>query len=860
MLNKLRILFILFVSVSITSSNHAFAITNIVDANFSGLTVWNKEGSPYILNDNVYIPDGSQLRIDSGVTVMSASSSDPYSITVDGDLMIAGRSDDPVILDGLGQIYTSGSNIDISNATFNNTGIHLWRSTTTLSDIRVINSNIGITVRGSILNADRIILNNNRIGLASYPILDNPVLMLIKTKIAHANEGELNTDHNIINISNSEIYGNKDYGLLNLAENIVQARNTWWGSSDGPRAALSGSGDRISGLVNFDPWTKKDMASTSECCSNVLFIPGIEASRLYKDSISSKGTTTNNLWEPNRNLDVTKLFLNESGQSIDSSIYTKDIIDLAYSNIFNVKRIYKGFVTMMNGVVAENIINSWTPFPYDWRLSASEIVNSRTKLASTTVSLIDTTISLANSSKTGKVKIVAHSNGGIVAKLLVKELTNLGKANLIDGVVTIGTPELGTPQAIPAILHGYNQSILSGLILSENVARNLSKYSIGAMGLLPSRKFFDFGSPKDVIIDNYSLESRIINSYDKFIDFITNNKFSKKLTSDTDTPILLSSSLINKAEQIHSSIDQWRLPSTTNFISFIGWGLPTTNGVKYERDKHCRQKDITKCDIAYSAILSNAGDGTVVADSKSNLASSTVYINLKNINDDSDQGIEHANILESEEVLSEIKDKITDNESKTSNERYFTSVEPVDNDKWLTVKLYSPVDIHIYDSKGRHTGIVNNPDPSKGIFKYEKGIPRSFYADFGKIKMISVPYNANNEIVLEGSGNGNFTLDAEITQNSIVLASTTFEEIPVTPALNAVLDISTSTDNFKTNTKIIVDNNGDGITEYIIDSEDSMKIKPELRHSHNKYERKITRLTNSKTRRTRGIRLIDSLR
>src|SRR3989344_8543473 len=82
--------------------------------------------------------------------------------------------------------------------------------------------------------------------------------------------------------------------------------------------------------------------------SNVLFIPGLEASRLYEPT---GGGGEDQLWEPNRNADVDLLhFLDNNGQKIDPSIYTGDIIKEV--NIIGTN-IYKSFSNMMDGLVVQ---------------------------------------------------------------------------------------------------------------------------------------------------------------------------------------------------------------------------------------------------------------------------------------------------------------------------------------------------------------------------------------------------------------------------------------------------------------------------------------------------------------------------
>jgi hypothetical protein len=321
------------------------------------------------------------------------------------------------------------SGVDINYAIFNKNSLNLWQSTTSISNSIIKNSSVGIKVFGSRVDINNSKLIYNQIGLVSYPILDNPVLMFLKPKIAYAGSDK-DLKHNIIYIFNSIITNNLNFGIQNLANNIIEASNNWWGSENGPRKSNTGEGDRITDLINFSPWKTKDPDKTNICCSNVLFIPGIEASRLYSGN--------NTLWEPNRNGDVVKLFLNDQGKSINNSIYTKDIIESAFSNVFNIERIYKSFIAMMNGVVAEKHINSWLAFPYDWRMSIEDVVYGKTKFATSSVSLIDSVIELARGSKNGKVAIIAHSNGGLVAKLLVKALSEINKEDLIDQVIMIG--------------------------------------------------------------------------------------------------------------------------------------------------------------------------------------------------------------------------------------------------------------------------------------------------------------------------------------------------------------------------------------------------------------------------------------
>ncbi|MDP2816562.1 MAG: hypothetical protein Q8O19_07780, partial [Rectinemataceae bacterium] len=81
---------------------------------------------------------------------------------------------------------------------------------------------------------------------------------------------------------------------------------------------------------------------TTNCFSNVLFLPGIEASRLYRPDYSG-GTVR--LWEPDTDSDVRDLYMNPDGTSANFDIYTKDIMSEAYGTL----GIYQSFLADLNG-------------------------------------------------------------------------------------------------------------------------------------------------------------------------------------------------------------------------------------------------------------------------------------------------------------------------------------------------------------------------------------------------------------------------------------------------------------------------------------------------------------------------------
>ena len=75
----------------------------------------------------------------------------------------------------------------------------------------------------------------------------------------------------------------------------------------------------------------------------MLFLPGLEASRLYKPDYSGG---VDNLWEPFGDGDAANLSMNLSGTSVRDDVYTRDVIGVAYMPSFG--NVYTSFISSMN--------------------------------------------------------------------------------------------------------------------------------------------------------------------------------------------------------------------------------------------------------------------------------------------------------------------------------------------------------------------------------------------------------------------------------------------------------------------------------------------------------------------------------
>ena len=162
--------------------------------------------------------------------------------------------------------------------------------------------------------------------------------------------------------------------------------------------------------------------------------------------------------------------------------------------------------------------------------------------------------------------IIAHSNGGLLAKALLVKLQEMkasGTNDLvdkIDNLILVAVPQIGTASAVPAIMHGYDQRIGWGWLLDEEHARELGRNMPSAYGLLPSQEyieqvsaspiaFVDNPAPSGVTTSFVDAYGNVIDSYSEYKDFIFGNEGRGQPAIDnTIRPIILSTDLFGQAE------------------------------------------------------------------------------------------------------------------------------------------------------------------------------------------------------------------------------------------------------------------------------------------------------------------------
>lgn len=567
--------------------------------------------------------------------------------------------------------------------------------------------------------------------------------------------------------------------------------------------------------------------------SNVLFLPGIESSGLYKKRSSSCVVNCEDqLWTPNADSDVQYLYMNPDGTSAHNDIYTRDIVNQYPTGPFSHADVYKTFGAYMDGLVASGTIAEWKPAPYDWRLSPKDLVNGGVVRNDGTISYTDTATSsymvnqvlaLASTSKSGKVSIVAHSNGGLVAKELINKLISMGKGDLIDNLILVASPQLGTPKAIPAMLHGYDQANGYGLVTAQQTARTLARNMPDAYYLLPSTRYENQAATPVITFDPRaqttahfrSVYGNSITSKEQLNTFILGQDgrpFGD--VNDTNVPLKGNPYLLANANTEHDSVlDAWTPPSTLKVYQLAGTGVLTLESVKYVDDCsfYCA---FSAPRLSIEAVNSYDGDGTVISTSATGGFGEKWYFNADSYNHsvDSSLAVEHSTIMSAPQVLSFVKNTLT---KSTTSISFISVIAPDFSTKAHTVlRAHSPVSLDVYDDQGRHTGLIAATSSDGIAHSYiENGIPGVTYDLFGEVKYIYNDANIPLHVIMKGTGSGYLTYDMQQMIGKNIVASSTFVNIPVTTSTNISVTASPIVNN---SSPLLVDQNGDGRTDVVM--------------------------------------------
>lgn len=500
----------------------------------------------------------------------------------------------------------------------------------------------------------------------------------------------------------------------------------------------------------------------TNCCSSVLFLPGFEGNRLYEGN--------NQLWEPNFIRDIDKLGFDSEGKSINKDISVGEIIKRTNVGFgFFDKSIYQGISDDLDKLVSEGNIKEWKAISYDWREDLpipsyfSQLMHD-----------------MAERSYTGKITIIGHSNGGLLAKKFTSILGSSLRKEILDSVISIATPQTGSVSGLAALLHGDEQDIAGGFIASNGAMREMGKNMPAAYNFIPSRSFYEssqsplitFATSTDLVSNLRKSYNNLIDSYDTMRSFVLGEKDHRLPPSKTDIliPEVLNSVLLDTSEYNHWRLDTHTGPYSSAHVDDLdyplyqigGTNFPTTSLIDYFSHVYNNKTKLTHVNIR-----DDEGDGVVQIKSAlfEKNATSSFLFDLGKYNEDYHKNLSHSDIMEAFPIRSLVTSII---KKSTSTSPYITSI-PKSSSEGVIYRFgtHSPVTLDVYDLAGRHTGKVKSSNPSSDLSYVEAQIPNSVYEEIGDESYITIS-NPKGIITfkINGLAAGTFTFDAIVRHRS----------------------------------------------------------------------------------------------
>ncbi|MBI2613263.1 MAG: hypothetical protein HYW62_00605 [Candidatus Levybacteria bacterium] len=414
-------------------------------------------------------------------------------------------------------------------------------------------------------------------------------------------------------------------------------------------------------------------------------------------------------------------------------------------------------------------------FPYYWRKD----------IALTALLLNEKINEIKTQTGSQKVDIVAHSMGGLVARNYISDVT---KAQNVRKLFTLGTPHLGSVDSLKNLRYGACLTPLPislgplCLGIADTETNDVVQNMVSVFQLVPSQAYFNFYSGEDNQHPfPYRTESGTLN-YMQIKNLLTGLNFN--------TP------LFNPSEAFHTLDNSLFSTNGVDVTLIAGSGQKTLGQIVEEK-----RTSLLGIPYIHKDTININGDGTV------SLFSASL--------NDSDNGIsflgnakvfytkqDHGNLVSSGSALNLIKNILNDDNQLpvgVSAQPYFFSGSQI--------SVHSPVNIHVYDSLGNHTGPTSNGD-------FEANIPGSSYDTLDDAKFIWLPDNGQYDIKFEATDQGSFDFKIRKYEDDENTETILYKEIPLANNTKA----ETSFDTQSSEVPIIrIDEDGNGNFDFNIE-------------------------------------------
>ncbi|MFZ3100017.1 MAG: hypothetical protein WA103_02165 [Minisyncoccales bacterium] len=445
-------------------------------------------------------------------------------------------------------------------------------------------------------------------------------------------------------------------------------------------------------------------------------------------------------------------------------------------------------------------------FPYDWRYGASGVYpkpKGTGQMDVTNSVLLGRRIEeLAKISPTGKVDVIAHSLGGLVAKKYVLENGDpkIGK------LVFLGVPNLGAPLAGRGLIAGTDFGVFG---LNPQELKKISQNMPAAYDLLPTKNYF---SAKGSWV-------RILKETDRWGVNETQN------LDWTQTRIYLAGAGANNT-------------ALTNAVNLHSDEFDADNVYEIMANKSIDSYNIAGCRSAtFSTLLDMQnktgvhqyydyfefanGDDTVPFESANRKLAkdeNTFYV----------RDAKHGQMPSAAGIRQKIAGIISQNNIPLPNNKIITRAQLLENERLcrllgIALRIDSPLAIKVTDQDGNIIEDVAGVGPKNEI-------PGAMFEINEGKKFVYLPQNENQQyqISLQGEGDGFFTLTARAVEDDLLQEPRVFSLLPVSKKLSGGIELNGQ------ETIIKIDNDGDGKIDQTLSQDETFTIN-ELMADFNRY-------------------------
>ena len=558
----------------------------------------------------------------------------------------------------------------------------------------------------------------------------------------------------------------------------------------------------------FDPAPEVKILSRTP----VIFVPG-----LLGTEISDENNKL--LW-----LDVETMLISMSDDFLDPLGFERNLLPGDESSTLILKNVIKKKVIPFHKDYdyTQGLINEFTAqgydaaegsenhtfytFPYDWRYGASGVYPKPKETGQMDVTnsvLLGRRIEeLAKISPTGKVDVIAHSLGGLIAKKYVLENGNpqIGK------LVFLGVPNLGAPLAGRGLIAGTDFGVFG---LNPQELKKISQNMPAAYDLLPTENYF---SAKGSWV-------RILKETDRWGVNETQN------LDWTQTRIYLagagaSNTALTNAANLHS--DEFDADAIYEIMankSIDSYNIAGCRSATFSTLLDMQNK--TGVHQYYDYFEFANGDDTVPFESANRKLAkdeNTFYV----------RDAKHGQMPSAAGIRQKIAGIISQNNIPLPNNKIITRAQLLENERLcrllgIALRIDSPLAIKVTDQDGNIIEDVAGVGPKNEI-------PGAMFEINNGKKFVYLPQNENQQyqISLQGEGDGFFTLTARAVEDDLLQEPRVFSLLPVSKNLSGGIELNGQ------ETIIKIDNDGDGEIDQTISQDETFTIN-ELMADFNRY-------------------------